>query len=360
MDAASRSTHKSVGETVDPSAPLVVEERFTQGVHQRLREEGYRFGFFQAVRLLMLLFPDAPAPGTTSDYAASPIHFRPNTDLVFPATDVKRVASESPERVQVVLNFMGLYGVDAPLPYYFYEDLARLGEDARPHRDFLDVFNHRLYAFFYQAWTKYRPGLHHRSDGSDRHSKRLIALTGLGTPYASEEVPFSLIRLASQAGLMGARARNASGLRSLIKAVFEGVAVTVVENMPRWVTIPARKELGEESFQLGQGATIGEQVFDRSGKFRVQLGPLGVKQYLSLLPGGKQARELEALVRLYSPDYLDFDIELKVNAEDMSKTELGASSAKLGLTTSLGQPTEPQLSRVVDYQSRSSRYPVRA
>ncbi len=362
MDSESRRTSESVATAqavaneAEQPAPQHEPKPFERGVYRRLKDEGYRFGFFQAIRLLELLFPDEPGPGTTTDFAEAPIRLRPSPDLVFPATDIKRIEWTGENRVQVIATFMGLYGVDSPLPYYFYDDLAKDEEDTRPHRDFLDLFNQRLYAFFYRAWKKYRPGMHHRADGRDRLSKQFVALSGLGTPHASDDVPLAPLRLASQAGLLGPRVRNAPGLESLIEAFFNDIEVKVIENVPRWVPIPSRSGLGAESLRLGEDATIGEQVHDRSGKFRVRLGPMGIDLYLDLLPGGERAAELQSLVRLYAPDYLDFDVELQVHSDDMPPTRLGESTAQLGLTTHLGTSTEPILDRIVEYTDRPAAH----
>lgn len=351
MDTESGVPSESVavqeGGQTSPSATLGLLER---GVHRRLLEEGHRFQFSQAVRLLELAFPEAPAPGKTTNYADAPIQLRPSPDLVFPATDVKRVRRRGEQGpIQVFVTFLGLYGIDAPLPYSFYEHLAQETGETVPHRDFLDIFNHRLYAFFYRAWKKYRPELHYRGGGRDRHSRRFVSLAGLGTPHALDDTSLSPMRLAAQAGVLGPQARNAAGLETLVEAFFDGVEVEVRENVPRWVTIPSRSGLGAGDFQLGKQATIGEKIYDRSGKFRLRLGPMGVDQYLALLPGGEDARALQTLVRLYVPDYLDYDVELQIHSEDLPPTQLGESGAELGYTTSIGQPRDPVTSRVVEY-----------
>jgi type VI secretion system protein ImpH len=101
---------------------------------------------------------------------------------------------------------------------------------------------------------------------------------------------------------------------------------------------------------LGSNATIGEQVYDRSSKFRIQLGPMEIDLYRALLPGGARASELQSLVRLYAPDHLKYDVELNVPSDDLPTTELGSGGGRLGLTTSLGTPDEPVVSRVVEYE----------
>ena len=345
---------RAAGENGRPAAG---PDPFERGVYRRLLDEGHRFGFSQAVRLLERAFADAPPLGETTAYAEAPIRLRPSTDLVFPPTDVKRVqrTGTDPARVEVVVTFMGLYGIDSPLPYPFYDHLAQDTEATAPHRDFLDLFNHRLYAFFYRAWKKYRPGLHFRSGGDDAHAQRFVSLAGVGTPHALDDTPLPPMRLAAQATVLGPRVRNAAGLEALIESFFETIDAEVIENVPRWVPIPSRHGLGDADFRLGENATVGTAVYDRAGKFRLRLGPMDLDQYLALLPGGEQAEALRKLVRLYTPDFLDFDVELKVRSEDLPPTRLGASGAKLGFTTSVGTPTEPVLSRVVDYASANAR-----
>jgi type VI secretion system protein ImpH len=361
-DSVVAETGRDIPESEAPADSPNPGGLFERGVYRRLLEEGYRFQFVQAVRLLELLNPEAPGPGETFDYDQVPIRLRPSVDLVFPPTDVKRVERSadvgSAEAVCVESTFLGLYGVDSPLPYYFYDALAREGDDTLAHRDFLDLFNHRFYAFFYRAWKKYRPGLYHRADGDDRHTRRFVSLAGL-TPHAADAVPLPRLRFAAAAGLLAPRVRNAAGLEAVVNAFFDGLATEVVENMGRWVEVPTRRGLGDDRFQLGRDATVGERVFDRSGKFRLRLGPMSVNRYLALLPGAPDAAALHALVRLYVPDYLDFDVELRVRSADIPPTQLGDPQARLGLTTNLGQPRDPVIRRVVQYaDDASARAPV--
>lgn len=349
MDPESRrSTHSVTAtppETRSPASP------FASGVYRRLLDEGYRFNFFQVVRLLEILEPDAPGPGETNERER--IELLPSPALVFPPTDVKRIERLDAGRIRLRVTFHGLYGIDSPLPYYFYERLATEAPETDTLREFLDIFNHRFYAFLYRAWKKYRPALHHRPDGSDAASRRFLALTGLGTPHAADEVPGPPLRLAALAGLMGPRTRNAAGLEALVRDVFDGVPVRVIENVGRWVPMPTRQGLGGR-LRLGENTTVGERVYDRSGKFRLCLGPMDVEQYLAFLPGGDEAKALARLVRLYAPDPLDFDVELRIRSEDLPETRLGAPSARLGLTTSAGRPREPVVRRVVAYDGASS------
>ncbi len=353
MDVGARDPTKSVVREPGPSAARSTVSTFpSSGVYRRLVEDGFRFQFAQAVRLLELAFPEAPAPGETSRYGEVPIRFRPSPALVFPPTDIRRVETESSDqdRVHVVSTFLGLYGIDSPLPYHFYEPLAQESTDTAPHRAFLDIFNHRFYSFFYRAWKKYRPELHDAGNADDRHSRRFFSLAGVEPSHAGDELSVAPMRVAAQAGLLARQVRSAEGLEALIGAFFGALSVEVIENVPRWVRNPDRSGLGDEGLRLGQGEAIGDAVYDRSGKFRIRLGSMELEQYLALLPGREGAETLQQLVQLYVPYHLEYDVELTLSSVALPDTQLGGDArAQLGYTARLGEAQDPTMTRVVDY-----------
>lgn len=206
-----------------------------------------------------------------------------------------------------MLSFMGLYGVASPLPAYFSETIATEKEETLPLRDFLDIFNHRLYSFFYRAWKKYRYPLQFQRGGKDAFSSYMLSLIGLGTPELPNLVGVPSVKLLAYIGLMSQRPHSAEGLTRLLKN-FWGIPVTILECVPRWVNIPeqARPRLGskQEGIQprLGTNVTVGEKILDFTGKFRVVLGPLSLEAFRRFLPGKNNAGVLRRLVRFYAPD----------------------------------------------------------
>ena len=332
-----------------------IEPRTPVGVIARLFREGYMFDFFQSVRLLERFFPEGKSPGEAVDIADEQIRFRPHNGLVFPATDIKSIEhlEESPGRARITATFMGLYGIGSPLPVYFYDSVATETEESKPLRDFLDLFNHRLYSLFYRSWKKYRLLFHYNTASSrEALAVRALSLSGLGTKKAIDDSIIEPIRLAAFAGALSMRAHNAEGLQNLVAEFLGGVQVSVLENVSRWVTIPRRGSVGRKSSipaVLGQTACIGEQVHDISGKFCMVVGPLTLQQYLALLPGGSSARLLQFLVRLYVRDTLAYDVELKLITIEIPAYRLGDRTLKLGLTTWLGKPGSETTSRTVVY-----------
>ena len=328
-------------------------EREAPQIIDRLLREGYLFDFFQAARLLEEMVDARASAGEQSGISIDPIRFRPHTGLAFPATDIRsiEIVEGVPRRAVVTVTFMGLYGVDSPLPVYFYDSIATEAEQTKPLRDFLDIFNHRLYTLFYRSWKKYRPSLHFVSAERDEYSERALCLAGLGTRNAAVQPFVPPLRLAALAGHLMSRTRNAAGLQSLLCDFFEGIGVAIRENVPRWVPIPQRLRMGKSQFpmRLGSTATIGKRVFDISGKFRIILGPLTMSEYLGFLPGGDRAKILHYIVRLRAPDYLDYDVRLELKTEEIPSLRLSDSITRLGLTTWLGRPKREVTARVVAY-----------
>ncbi|MBP1647079.1 MAG: hypothetical protein H6Q30_524 [Bacteroidetes bacterium] len=325
------------------------------GIAARLFREGYLFDFFQSVRLLELFQAGGKSPGETSDLNEERIRFRPHHGLAFPASDVRSIEKlqGTPERARVTATFMGLYGVDSPLPGWFSEPIALETDNARPLRDFLDIFNHRLYALYFRSWAKYRL-FHYYSRPAARRQLmiRILALSGLGTAGSTENLDVRSVHLAAFAGILSSHVRNADGLRNFLAELLTEITVTVIENVSRWVTIHERARLGrigKPRHVLSLTSSLGQRVNDISGKFRIVLGPLNLEQYVSFLPGGNRTMIVNTLVRLYVRDALDYDVQLKLKTSEMPLLRLGDRALKIGLTTWLGRPRTESASRLVDY-----------
>jgi type VI secretion system protein ImpH len=325
------------------------------GIAERLFQEGYLFDFFQSVRLLELFLPGGKSTGETSDLKEERIRFRPHHGLAFPAADIRGIEKldGTPESARITVTFMGLYGVDSPLPGWFYEAIGNGADYAQPLRDFLDIFNHRLYSLFYRSWAKYRLfEQYSRPTGRRALLLRALSLSGLGNPGSIDAIEIRPVHLAAFAGILSFQVRNAEGLRNVLAELLQDIPVAVLENVSRWVTIPERARLGrngKRSLVLSVTSSIGRQVNDISGKFRVVLGPLTLGQYVALLPGGDRTRTVNSIVRLYVRDALDYDVQLRLKTSEIPMLRLGDSALKIGLTTWLGRPRTETTSRLVDY-----------
>ncbi len=318
------------------------------GIIERLYAEPYLFDFFQAVRLLETHFAEAPAPGETVEIAREKIRFRPHEGLAFPTSDVHHIEGAPGDIARMAVTFMGLYGVASPLPAALYEDTAIDTSEAQVHRDFLDLFNHRLYTLFYRAWKKYRPSFHFERTGENPYTRTFLCLAGLGTDGAAEATGLPRLRLAAVSGLLGTRTRNGAGLRALLKNFLGTIPVQILENVPSWVPLPDRPPIGRGS-RLGRDVLVGRRLYDESGTFRILLGILTLGQYQALLPGGESAGLVQRLVRLYAPDHLDFDVELLLDAAEVPPIRLSDGVSSLGRHAWLGRPLKAVVSEIVRY-----------
>jgi len=133
------------------SPHLALEE-----IRERLFEQPCSFSFFQAVRLLERLFPERAPVGRYANPQQECVRFSVNPSLNFPASEIQSLQGPGEEAPRMTVNFLGLTGPVGALPNYMTEVVALR---ARAHdtalRDFLDIFNHRLLSFFYQAWQKH-------------------------------------------------------------------------------------------------------------------------------------------------------------------------------------------------------------
>ena len=318
-----------------PSDPRLPEALFA---------EGYRYDFFQAVRLLQRA-ADGPAIGTTSDARAERVEVRPSDALAFPGADVRRVERLPGDRARVTATFGGLYGVDSPLPTPFYEPVTTDPDRTRGLRDFLDLFAGRLYAVLYRAWAKVRPELADGVPAAD--ARRFEALAGVAQE-ARWNAPAPPLQLAAFAGRLSDRRRNADGLRAVAQALV-GEPVEVIENVPRWLPLPSRPKLGPGGPSLGANAPLGARVLDLTGKIRLRVGPLGMDAFQSLLPGGELAQTLSAVVRLYTRDALSCEVELVLDADAVTPTKLGDGIGQMGRTAFVGRPRGRDVRRVATY-----------
>ncbi len=297
---------------------------------QDLLENGPSYDFYQGIAL-MEVCQGATAPGPGGVQGAP--RLRPAPEISFPAADIRRCRLDERGRIDFELNFMGLYGVDAPLPHFFLETVAEGDDPGQALRAFLDVFNQRLYQLLYLAWKKfqaYGPG-----KGNSLYDRYLTALAGIENPEIQRE---SL----AYAGLLGSRVKNSEGLCGLL-GDFLQMPVRIRQHVPSWVQLDDQPALGSEGADglvLGENSLLGERVLDVSRKILITIGPVPMGEVRDLLPGGLRTAELGQLIRQYLDLTIDFDIDLQATQEPGPPARLGCQEVILGWTSGLGEMGE--------------------
>ena len=118
-------------------------------------------------------------------------------------------------------------------------------------------------------------------------------------------------------------------MRSL--SAFFRAAVTLESFVGCWLALEPgdRWRLGSR-VRLGRTASLGGKVWSRSSKFRLRLGPLSLDEFRRMLPGGTSLARLEAIVRNYVGDALDWDLNLVLKRDEVP---VGGSGAGRGSGT---------------------------
>jgi type VI secretion system protein ImpH len=315
------------------------------GVAQRLYEEPTRFEFFQAVRVLRSLRAAASASGAGDDLDRI-ARFRARLSLEFPASDIYALepahdacvtTAEPDQPPQMTVAFFGLTGPSGVLPRHYTEMLIerRTRHKDTTARDFFDLFNHRLISLFYGAWEKYR--FHVRYERGDRGALThyLLSLAGLGTRGLQDRLQHKDggvhdDTLAYYSGLLAKRPRNVASLQALLADHF-GAKVEVEQFQGRWLRLDARDRtrLGVDvaGAGLGEGAVLGDSVWDCQSKIRIRFGPLSWQRFRELLPAGSAFSAVNALVRLFVGPSVEHDLQLVLKAEQVPAFRFGPTGA---------------------------------
>jgi len=315
---------------------------------RRLRREAPSFSFFQAVRQVQALFPDAPRVGEQGPTHKEVLRFTGHLAFDFPPCDVTSVEldeREAPDddgplaRLVMATTFLGLYGTSSPLPSSYTEDLFDQEPDSL-ERGFYDLFQHRLLSLFYRAWERYRYSIRFRSDGEDYYSRRLSCLLHVQRDLLPPDHRIGMLSLFAFAGLLSQEPRSAASLLAALRTEIPGTRFTVEPFVGRWLPIPApqRSRLGVGPCRLGEDSLVGETILDRSSTFRVVVDAADFGEYVRFLPGGDLLVKARELIDLFNTDYLDYQVEVRLAEDAVPEPRLGSGTPLLGWSTWLGEP----------------------
>lgn len=321
-----------------PDPPLTLKEELTS--------RGYRFGFFQAVRLLERAYAGRQSVGRTARPNEEVVRFRARLALSFPPSEIYAIRQpQLPARpVEMTVAFMGLTGPQGVLPLHYTELLLeRVQQKDRTLFEFLDLLNHRMVSLFYRAWEKHHFAVGYEralSQGKeDEWGQHLFALMGLGTGNLRERLNMDSRSLLHYTGLIGQRPHSAEGLQHCLSDYF-GVPVKIRQFIGAWLSLTSEDwtRLGNAGGNnvLGQTAVAGTTVWDQQARFRVELGAMDFGTFHGLLPSGEAYPVLVEFTKFFAGLDLDFDIQLLLKAADVPScrlTEAREYAPRLGWTT---------------------------
>lgn len=315
--------------------------RSDPSVAKHLFDQGYDFEFFQAVRLLLRLYPYRQPVGHVSRPGDEVVRFSAHLSTSFPPSSIHEIdygGFESPHHM--VVAFFGLVGPKGVLPSWYTEHLiANEYEHDHAAADFFGIFHHRLLSLFYRAWEKHRVAIGYERDPAQGLTPYLFDLIGLGLPSLRNRLPVPDESLLLYAGLLAQRPHSAAALAGILRDYFR-VAVEIQQFLGRWFDLPesslSHLHRATDATRLGFGAIAGDEVWNHQARFRVRLGPLSYERFTAFLPGGKALAALSALTRHIAGPSMQFDIQLILLAPEVPvsrATDEGERPIRLGLTS---------------------------
>lgn len=312
-------------------------------LNERLERDIYRINFYRFCQLLEKKHPQLPPLGSTLNPADDPVRFRPHPGMGFPVSELKAVEyDEDPDAPPTVrTTFMGLYGVDSPLPTAWLDDIAQRREGHEAQEAFLDIFNHRIFTQFYRIWRKYSYPATFEPGGSDSTSQSLLGLIGLGIPGTGKHIATPISRFLALLSVMRLPARTEEGIQALVRLLAPRTRATVTPHCPRTVRID--KPLGfygDEDFLLDRYSVLGDETTEISSQLLIALYTEDVGEARNWLPEGTIYKDFLALLRVYLGWRYKARIELTVPTPLLPAPVLDETVFILGMTGVLGMEGE--------------------
>ncbi len=289
------------------------------------------------------------------------LKFRPHEHYVFPPKDI-RTFKFNDDIMAFVLNFMGLYGINSPLPRCYHEQVAFQqnihGPGDVPIQNFLDIFNNRLYWLYYLAWKKYRYYLQLSNDSSNKIVQRVFSFIGQIGQAEKGSREISRFKFLQLSGILSHRVRNKTGLLILLREFFPKIGFKIQEFIPCRVKLDELPTMGRKnggrSLQLSRSSIIGRSMMDYMGRICIEIGPIDFEEYMEFTPEGKKASLLKDLLILYLNDGLEYDVKFILKSETIDTVPWNDRRLKLGLTLWLGRPKQKNVEIYYPYERYNS------
>lgn len=271
--------------------------------------------FYRFCQLLEQSQPDQPVIGSTWQVRQEPVRFRPHPGMGFPASEIKGLEPAGNPDVPptVRITFMGLYGVESPLPTPYIDDIAQRKEGHEATTDFLDIFNHRLIAQFYRIWRKYSYPATFEAGGKDKTSQYLLGLAGLGIDGCAGNIATPASRFLALLPVMLLPGRTAEGLTSLVSLLAPDTRAQVWHHDRR--RVPLKQTLAvsvRQPVSLKGRPVMGAYATDVNSQVLLSLSTNNASEVQGWLPGGDLHTDLMALLHVYLGGRLDVRLQLCV------------------------------------------------
>ena len=292
--------------------------------------------------------------GEASTPKQEPIRLKQASSLSFCYRNVESI-SPTNNGLQIVINEIGLLGVNSPLPLHLIEFIFQ-----RKHQygdsawcDFVNMLQHRLITLFYRSWKNAQSvitldnKLH-----DDKFSTYLSSLVGFAGVDRQGEGNY--VDYYSKLYFMGyylQRNQSANNLECLLAQYFN-IPIKIEENIGAWYPLPdeERTKLGKSiQYSLKDRMILGKKIYDTQTKFRIKIGPLALDEFESFFKGEENSKRLIEWVELYVGQEYEWDVQLILAKHSVPKFDL-KRQRRLGLTTWMGRVDQDVADVIINHK----------
>lgn len=314
------------------------ERRPDSALESQFFAQPYEFDFHQAIRILEALKPGCAPIGEEDHPKHEAVTFSSRVTLSTSSSDIYslKVNYKYPDRPIMKVNFLGLAGIQGPLPTPYTELLIeRLRQKDTAMADFLDIFNHRLISFWHRVRKKVVLGLAQIPPEETAVGKCLLNLLGIDTSLEKGSYPIPLRSLLKYVPLFWRRPHSLSGLLTLLRGYFP-YAITIKPFQGGWEKALesdlSRIGTTGRYNRLGQDMILGHQTWNEAQGVSITFDNLDWLDFISYLPGGRGYKALKFLCELYCDPTTKIHLKATIKSETIPHTRLGKKHF-LGCTT---------------------------
>ncbi len=313
-------------------------------IEEDLYQSFYEYSFFKAVHLLEKFAPDREKLGQALVPSREPVRFKVSPGFSFPPSDIADLKEMPGHKApEMEIAFMGLIGPSGLLPDW-YNELAwrRQRKRDRSMIDFFNVFHHRLITMFYLAWKKHRFPENYQTGAQDRLSRYILCLAGLGTLSMVNVLGLPREALTFYSGLLSMPTASAIAIEAAVE-YFSGTTTRIDQFIERDVLLEEDDwtRVGQANAKLGMDAVCGKLVRECQGKFRVNLGPVGYKKFMRLMPVGDLLLPVFSLIRYMVGIEFEFEMRIYLNKDEVPPSILDPNAPhqhRLGWSAWIASP----------------------
>jgi len=316
-------------------------ERESQSAHSRLIARLApalpKTNFYRFCQLLENVTDSAVPLGSTSSPADDPVRFRPHPGMGFPVSELKNVEWREQQPPTVRTTFLGLYGVDSPLPTSYLDDIAQRREGHEAIEGFLDIFNHRVFTQFYRIWRKYSYPASFETGGRDATSQCLLGLIGLGIPGSAKQIATPMSRFLALLSTMRLPTRTAEGVQALVTLLAPNTRARVIAHYPQRIALHRPVGFSKtHRASLSQRQVLGKSGLDANSQLLLKLYTADADEAKAWLPGGQLHSDLLVLLRVYLGWRCSARLQLTLPNSVLPAAQLRRHQIQLGRSGILG------------------------